>query len=151
MIVGADCRSFVQELLSIFAGPVNRVDKPQLHFSIIEAFANYFDVIGMAAGILDFAPAETDLAIDSEQKCLFSFGLGWFRNVLRGQIHRVIEQHAGRLTGLLVFQNLAAERIWRVFVDLGDGECRGVRNCGVAVGTSEKNGIVRRNLIEIGM
>ena len=97
MIVGADCRSFAEELLSIFAGPVNGVDKPQLHLSFIETFANYFDVVGMAAGILDFAPAELDLAIDSEQKCLFFFGLGWLRNILRGQIHRVVEQHAGRL------------------------------------------------------
>ena len=97
MIVGVDCRSFPQELLNIFAGPVNGVDKPQLHFSFIEAFANYFDVTGMAAGVLNFTPTETDLAIDSEQKCLFSFGLGWFRNVLRGQIHRVVEQHASRL------------------------------------------------------
>src|SRR5207237_9436960 len=48
-----------KQRLGIFAGSVNRVDKPQLHFSFIEAFANYFDVTGMAAGVLNFTPTET--------------------------------------------------------------------------------------------
>ena len=81
MIVPINCRAFAQETLCIFAGPINRIDKTQFHFPVVETFSNYFDVAGMTSSILNLAPAEDDLTIHSEQKCLFAFGVGRFGNV----------------------------------------------------------------------
>ncbi|HAK07559.1 MAG TPA: hypothetical protein DCO65_09905, partial [Spartobacteria bacterium] len=69
---------------------------------------------------MNFAPAETDLAIDSEQKCFFFLGFSWLRNIFRDEVHRIIEQHPGRLAVLFVLQNFAAKRVRRVLVDLGE-------------------------------
>ena len=53
-------------LRASFARAVNGVDKPQLHFSVGVKLAHKIDIVLVAAGVLNFAPAEFDLAFDAE-------------------------------------------------------------------------------------
>src|SRR6266542_418591 len=62
-----NCRPSSQEILCIFARTINGIDNSYFYFPIGECFLNQFDVFHVAAGILNFAPAEPDLAIDAEQ------------------------------------------------------------------------------------
>ena len=103
VIVIVDGRSFYQKSLCIFPRPINRVDKAQFYFSLVETFSNYFDVVCIAAGVLNFAPAEFDLAIHCEKDRLLALSFSRLRNILRHQILRAIEQHSGRFAGRLVF------------------------------------------------
>jgi len=98
---------------------------------------------------LNFAPAEPDLALDSEQKRLLALGFGRFRNIFCDKVLRIVEQHSSGLAGRLVFQNFAAERIRRVLVDLRDPQRGAVRDRGMTVGAREKYRIVRRNFIQV--
>ncbi len=65
----------------IVAWPVNRIDKTQFYFPVVEALADYVDVVGMTSGVLNFAPAEADLAIDSEEKRLLALVFSWLGNI----------------------------------------------------------------------
>ena len=149
VIVIVDGRSLFQKSLRIFPRPINRVDKAQFYFSLVETFSNYFDVVCIAAGVLNFAPAEFDLAIHCEKDRLLALSFSRLRNILRHQILRAIEQHSGRFTGRVVFQNFATERIWRLLADLRNLQRRAVRDCGVTVRAGKKYGIVGCDCIEI--
>src|SRR5260370_29765923 len=72
VIVIVDSRSFFQKSLRIFPRAINCVDKAQFYFSLVETFSNYFDVVCIAAGVLNFAPAELDLTIHSEKERLLA-------------------------------------------------------------------------------
>ena len=62
-----DCRSFFQKSLRIFARSVNRIDESNFRCAINVGVPDKIDIVLVAAGILDFAPAQTDLAIDPAQ------------------------------------------------------------------------------------
>ena len=96
MVERVDYRSFAQKTLRVVARAVNAIHKTQFHFAGFEHLVEKIDVVVMAAGVLDFAPAEFDFAIDSSQERLLALGVGRFRNIFLDQIHRVIEQHAVR-------------------------------------------------------
>src|SRR5260370_40064379 len=63
VIVIVDGRSFFQKSLRIFPRPINRVDKADLDFAFAEKFSDKIDIVFVAAGVLNFAPAEPDLAV----------------------------------------------------------------------------------------
>ena len=86
----------------------------EFHFAFFERVTNQSDIGGIAARVLDLAPAQRDFSVHAEEERLFALGYGWFRNAFLNQFFRVIEQHAGRFTGLFVFQDLATEWVWRV-------------------------------------
>ena len=67
MIELIDCRSFAQEVLRILARSINRIDESNFRCAINVGVPDKIDIVLVAAGILDFAPAETDLAIDPAQ------------------------------------------------------------------------------------
>ena len=90
-------------MLRIFSGPVNRVDEPDFNFAGLKRLLNKIDIFLVAAGVLNFAPAEPHLAIDSGEQRLLALGRGWLRNTFLDQIHCVIEQHPGWLTARFVF------------------------------------------------
>src|SRR5206468_5652839 len=64
----------------------------------------YVDVVGMTSGVLNFAPAEADLAIDSEEKRLLALVFSWLGNIFGYQILGAIKQHAGRFVVVLSFK-----------------------------------------------
>ena len=118
MIERINYRSLVQKTLRVLAWPKNRIDKTQLHFAGLEAFANYLNVFDMTPGVLNFAPTEFDLAANPGEKRLLPLSFGRFRNIFRDEILGVVEQHAVWLA--VCFQNLSAEWIGRVIVNLRD-------------------------------
>jgi len=67
VIEPVDCRPVSQEILCIFTGTINGIDKSDFCFPIGERFLDQFDVCLVAAGILNFALAEPDFAIDAQQ------------------------------------------------------------------------------------
>ena len=147
MIVGVDRRSLAQKTLRIFARAENGIGKTQFHFFLVETFSNYFDIVGIAAGVLNFAPAEVDLALDSEQKRLLALSFSRFRNIFCDKVLPIVEQHPVRFAGCFVFQDFAAERIRRVLVDLRDPQRSTVRNRSVTVRAREKNRVFGRDLV----
>jgi len=91
VIVGVDRRSLAQKTLRIFARAENGIGKTQFHFFLVETFSNYFDIVGIAAGVLNLAPAEVDLALDSEQKRPLAIGFSRFRNIFCDKVLRIVE------------------------------------------------------------
>ena len=67
MIERVDRRSAAQKILRIFARTVDGVDESNFDFSGFEFFADNVDIFLVTSGILDFAPAEFELAVDSAQ------------------------------------------------------------------------------------
>jgi hypothetical protein len=47
----------------------------------------------VAAGVLDLAPAEFNLAVDSAQQRLFMLAFSGFGDIPRNKVLRAIEQH----------------------------------------------------------
>src|SRR2546421_12722867 len=66
------------------------------------------------------------------------------------QFLRVIEQYPVGLARSFNAQNFAAERTWRVWLDLRDAQGGAVCDRGVAIGAREKDRIVGRDLVEVG-
>src|SRR5437764_620774 len=59
----------------------------------------------------------------------------------------MIQQHPVHFA--VRFQNLSAEWVWRVIVDLGDLQRGGIYSGGVTVGAREINRIVWRDLVQV--
>ena len=62
---------------------------------------------------------------------------------------RVIQQHSCRFTGLLVTQNLPAERIFRLFRDAAGLQRQTVGHRAVPIGATQNHRIVRRDSVEV--
>ena len=98
---------------------------------------------------MDFAQTEADRARRAKKKRFLVFFRRRRREFLLDQIHRVIEQHAGRFTGLFVVQDLPAKRIGRFGIDPGGFQRCAVCDRAVAVGSHQEYRIVWRNLIQV--
>src|SRR5438309_11289707 len=96
-------RSFFQEILRIFTRAKDAINKSNFDFAGLKPLLNKIDIFLVTAGVLNFAPAEPDFAVDSSEQCLFTLRFGWLRNTSLDQIHRVIEKHYIRLAGGTVF------------------------------------------------
>ena len=72
------------------------------------------------------------MAKDTSSGC-FDVALSRRGNMPGDEALRVVEQHAYRLTGLFVSQNLSAERILCVFRDAANLQRRAVCNRAVAI------------------
>ena len=94
VIERVDDGSFAQEILRVLAGTVDGVDESTFDFASSECFLDNIDVFPVAAGVLKFAPAEFDLALDSAQQRLFPLRLSSFWNAFSDKVLRVIEQHS---------------------------------------------------------
>ena len=103
MIERADRRAFLQKVLRVFARPINAIDQPDLCSAFAVNFFDEINVVLVTAGILNFAPAEADLAIDSGEQHLFAIARRRLRNIFANEFLRGVEQHSGRLAGLFVF------------------------------------------------
>src|SRR5437660_1116407 len=93
-------RSFAQEILRILTRTVDGVNESNFDFSGFECFPDKIDIFFVAAGVLDLAPAEFNLAVDSAQQRLFALAFRGFWNVPRNKVLRIIEQHSVWLTVL---------------------------------------------------
>src|SRR5882724_6301041 len=100
VIEPVDGGSFAQEILRVLAGTVDGVYKSTFDFASPECILDNINVFLVAAGVLDFAPAEFDLAVDSAQQRLFPLRLSSFWNVFCDKVLCVIEQHSVWLTVL---------------------------------------------------
>ena len=118
MIERVNGASFAQEILRILTGTVDGVNESNFDFSGFECFPDKIDVFFVTAGVLNLAPAEFDLAVDSAQQRFFALAFSGFGDVPRNKVLRVIEQHSIWLA--VFFQNLSAKRIRRVLIDSGD-------------------------------
>ena len=58
-------RSIFQQGVGGFTGTVGSIDHAQFHFSGGEGASDDFLIRQLTAGVLDFTPAEFDLAIDA--------------------------------------------------------------------------------------
>ena len=126
-------RAFLQKIVRVRSWTKTRIHKPDIGFAVRVNLLNKIDIVLVAAGVLNFAPAQTDLALDSGEQCLLAIACSWFGNIFFDKVHRVIEQHSGRFTGR--FQNLPAEWVRRVIVDLGDLERVRIRSRRVTIGS----------------
>ena len=81
MAISVQGRTILQELLGSLAWAVSGVDDADFDFTAIERTTNNHLIGQFAAGVLDFAPAEFDLAFDADDKCLFAFCLIRGRNI----------------------------------------------------------------------
>src|SRR5207302_10495787 len=95
----------------------DRVINPDLRFAVSQRFLHERDLILVTSSILNFAPAETDLALYSEQEGLLALGRPRSGNVFGHQILGVVQQHSSRFARFLVLQNFAAKWVRRVPVD----------------------------------
>ena len=100
VIERVDGGSFAQEILRVLTGTVDGVDESNFDFASLECILDQIDVFLVAAGVLNFAPAEFDLAVDSAQQRLFALRFSSFWNVFCDKVLRVIEQHSVWLTVL---------------------------------------------------
>src|ERR1700730_9190641 len=92
-MVGIDCGSFAQKAFRIFTWSVDRVYEPYFRFTSVEDTVNKIDIVIAAAGILDFAPAEVDLALDSSEQRLLSLSVSRLGNIFCDEILCVVEEH----------------------------------------------------------
>ena len=67
MIERVERRSFFQKVLRIFSRAKNAIDEPDFGFAVSERLLNKSDIFLVAAGVLNFAPAEPNLAFDARQ------------------------------------------------------------------------------------
>src|SRR5260370_29130367 len=100
-------RSLFQKVLRIFSRTKNAINKSNFDFAGLKRLLNKIDIFLVAAGILNFAPAKPDLAIDSAKQRLLAISLGWLRNIFCDQLLGVIEKHPRRFARRFVFQNFA--------------------------------------------
>ena len=117
-------RSVFQQCVGGFARTVSRIVNAQLHFVRVEGASDDCLIRQFTAGVLNFAPAEFDLAIDvrAATPARVSASVG-FGNFLRDQILRVIEQHSVWIAASF-FKISSAEWIWRVIVDVRRSSAR---------------------------
>ena len=111
-------RAIFQQCVGGFTGAVSGIEHAQFHFSGGVGAPDDFLIRQLTAGVLNFAPAEFDLAIDALEQRLLGLSFGRLGNIFRDQIHRIIEQHSVWIA--VRFQNLSAEWIGGVIVDVGD-------------------------------
>src|SRR5438876_6425207 len=100
-------RSFFQEILRIFTRAKDAINKSNFDFAGLKPLLNKIDIFLVAAGVLNFAPAETDFAIDSSEQRMLALARSGLWNIFRDQVLRVIEKHAVRFARRFVFQNFA--------------------------------------------
>src|SRR5205807_4673329 len=65
MIEGVEGDAFLQEIIRVVARTVNAIGETNLRFAVAVNFFDKIDVFLVAAGVLNLAPTESDLAIDS--------------------------------------------------------------------------------------
>src|SRR5947207_15756097 len=94
MIERVNGASFAQEILRILTGTVDGVNESNFDFSGFECFPDKVDVFFVTPGVLDFAPAKFDLAVDSAQQRLLALAFRGFGDVPRNRILRLIEKHS---------------------------------------------------------
>ena len=78
---------------------VDRIIDTQFHLAGIERMPHPRDIRQLASRILDFAPAQRDLAFHAGEERFLPLSFGWLWNIFRHESLRVIEQHSGRLAG----------------------------------------------------
>src|SRR4029453_17676795 len=76
MVEGINCQSRAQKVLRIFPRPINRIDESDFDFAGLECLPDKIDIVFVAAGVLNFAPAQPHLTIDPAQQRFFPLGLG---------------------------------------------------------------------------
>src|SRR5215471_6390131 len=103
MIETVNDRAFIQKILCIWSRPVDAIDESNPGLGIEVNLLNKIDIVFMTAGVLNFAPAESDLAINSGEQRLLAFVRSRSWNILANQALCVIRQHSGWFAGRLVF------------------------------------------------
>src|SRR6059058_6316782 len=83
-------RSFFQQILRIFTRAKDAINKSNFDFAGLKPLLNKIDIFLVAAGVLNFAPAKPDLAIDSGKQRLLALRLGWLRDIFCDQLLGVI-------------------------------------------------------------
>src|ERR1051325_935442 len=99
MIERINGRAFSQKVLGVFARTVNAIHETDLGGAVAVSFLNKIDIslgVGrhsiskVAAGILNFAPAESALAIDSRDQLLLALARRWCWNIFAHEFLRAV-------------------------------------------------------------
>src|SRR5262245_45446891 len=102
MVVGIDCRSVLQKSIGFFARTVDAIVQPNFCFTGVESFSDQLNIIEIASGVLNLAPAEFQFSLDTQQQRLFAFSFGRLGYTFRDQLLSLVEKHSVRLATLLV-------------------------------------------------